>query len=119
MDKVKILRDLVIILTAVCLFAGVEYYMLCKETKSLRIQVAAQQMNGKVFNFNKMFIEKVLKADSEVSFEDRLKLENAVRDLNDPQILSQWQKFSNCKTGQEAQAEVKNLLDLLATKITY
>jgi CRISPR/Cas system endoribonuclease Cas6 (RAMP superfamily) len=62
-------------------------------------------------------IEKVLKAEKEVDFETRLKLENAVREINDKEILNQWIKFTESKTEDEAQNNIKNLLDLLVDKI--
>ena len=68
-------------------------------------------------NFTKLFITQVLRADGEVDFETRLKLENAVRELNDQNILAQWQKFVESETEEEAQEEVKNLLGMLVNKI--
>jgi hypothetical protein len=46
-----------------------------------------------------------------------LKLEYAVRDLADGEILKQWNEFVNSKTESEAQEQVKNLLELLVNKI--
>ena len=81
-------------------------------------QLKNQQLNVKILDFSKLFVEKVLKADKEVSFEDRLLLENKVRDLKDPEILAQWEKFTGSATQDQVQQEVKVLLDLLITKIT-
>jgi hypothetical protein len=86
------------------------------ELARYREQLKNQQFNTKVVDFSKLFVEKVLKADTEVSFEDRLKLENQVRDLNDPEILAQWEKFTGSTTQDQVQSEVKNLLDLLVKK---
>ncbi len=77
------------------------------------------QYDQKVLNFTKLFITKVLKADGEVPFEDRLQLETAVRDINDKTIFDQWNKFVNAKTALEAQIEVKNLLEMLVSKIIF
>lgn len=79
--------------------------------------VKTLQYNQKILNFTKMFITKVLKADGEVSFEDRLELENAVRAIDNKTIFDEWQKFVNSKTALEAQIEVKNLLEILVDKI--
>lgn len=73
--------------------------------------------NGKIIAFTKLFIEKVLKAEQEISFEDRLQLENGVRELGDASILAQWKKFTDSKTESDAQREVKNLLEILVDKI--
>ncbi|MDP2909870.1 MAG: hypothetical protein Q8N69_02240 [bacterium] len=77
----------------------------------------SQKVNNKVVEFSKLFIEKVLKAEGEVDFETRLKLENAVCDLKDEEILAKWQSFIGSETEEEAQQEVKNLLELQISKI--
>ncbi len=114
----------VIIITAAILLLGniifgVGYFAEKIEIQKLQKDLKTQQLNVKVINFSNLFIEKVLKAKTEVSFEDRLKLENAVRDLEDPAILSLWEKFTESKTQDEAQEAVKNLLDALVKKISY
>lgn len=64
-----------------------------------------------------MFINDVLKSEGEVNFETRLKLENAVRNLQDEEILAQWQKFTNTQKEADAQTEVKVFLEMLVNKI--
>lgn len=108
---------LVLILLAGNVFWGVKYFSLQKELQETQAGLETQKLNEKVLDFTKLFIEKVLKAEEEVDFETRLKLENAVRNLNDEEILSQWQKFTESRTEAEAQNEVKNLLEMLINKI--
>ena len=72
--------------------------------------------NQKVVDFTALFIEQVLKTESEVSFEKRLALENAVRALNDTQILAGWQAFVDSSDAKTAQTAVVNLLSLLVSK---
>ena len=69
--------------------------------------------------FLQLFMEKVLKTDKEVSFEDRLKLENAVRDINDPVVLQKWEVFIGATTEAQIQAAVKDLLQVLIDRISY
>lgn len=109
---------LVLILLAGNVFFGVKYSALQKELKLTQVTLETQKTNEKVLDFTKLFVEKVLKADTEIDFETRLKLENAVRNLNDEEILGQWQKFTESKTETEAQETVKNLLEILVGKIT-
>lgn len=82
-------------------------------------QAQAEEANAKkpIVEFNKMFVEKVLKAPGEVSFETRLELENSVRNLGDAEILAQWNKFVNAADEKEAQVQVKELLGILAAKM--
>lgn len=78
----------------------------------------SQRKSGeKILDFTNVFIQDVLKSETEIDFETRLKLENKVRAINDPAILEQWQKFTDSKTEAEAQAEVTKLLDILITKV--
>jgi hypothetical protein len=110
---------IILILSAAVLVLAGQYYI---ERQNLIISentVKTFQYDQKVLNFTKLFITKVLKSDGEVSFDDRLQLENSVRDINDKTIFDQWQKFVNAKTALEAQIEVKNLLELLVNKIIF
>lgn len=81
--------------------------------------IRAQQVNEKIVFFTQLFIDKVLSGEAEVSFEDRLQLENAVRAINDDEIFSQWQKFVKGGVDQENQQNLTKLLKLLVTKISY
>jgi len=118
MTKVKIiLIVIVLLLAASSLFLGYSYFSVQKQLQQVQMRVENQQFNNKVLNFAKIFIGKVLKAKTEVDFETRLQLENAVRDLSDQEILTQWQAFVDSQTEAEAQDKVKDLLEMLVNKI--
>src|SRR3989344_1788977 len=120
MPNQKIILIIVIsILVAGNVLLGVNKFLVQEKLQMIEQKVKDQESNLKILNFTRLFIEKVLKAENEVSFEDRLKLENAVRDLNDNEILAQWEKFVESKTEIEAQNAVKNLLELLVKKIPF
>ena len=116
-------KNKMIIAVAVVLLLAGNIYLLQQNNaarQALRAsqeQPSATEVNEKVLNFAKLFVQKVLKAEGEIDFETRLELENAVRGIGDSDILAQWQRFVESKTEQEAQAEVKNLLELLVNKI--
>jgi HSP90 family molecular chaperone len=99
------------------IFFFLKYSSAKKQLAQTQSALSTQQTNGNILSFTDLFIEKVLKADSEVDFETRLELENAVRNLNDSDVLAQWQKFTNAQTQEEAQKEVKNLLEMLVGKV--
>lgn len=118
MPKQKtILLIVIFALIASNAFFIVKYFAVQKEFNQVKTIADAKNTNKKVLNFTKLFVEQVLKADGEVDFETRLELENAVRNLNDDEILSQWKKFTEAENENEAQTEVKNLLEILANKI--
>jgi len=114
-------RVFVIMIFGVLLIAsvyfGLNYFLASNELGKIQSFQAKVELNQKVLNFSSMFIHEVLDAEKEVGFETRLSLENAVRDLKDPVILSEWQNFTNSKTEKEAQDSVRRLLALLIDKI--
>lgn len=118
MNKNKaIVTVVVLLLLAGNVFLGVQYFALQNECKQVRATLNGEQTNSKIVEFTKMFVSDVLKAQNEIDFETRLTLENAVREIGDAEILAQWQKFTESRTEEEAQLEVKNLLEMLVNKI--
>lgn len=115
--RTAVVLIIAVLLVAVVVFLG-QYYMTRQNLIIAQNTIKTCQYNQKVLDFTKLFITKVLKADGEVSFDDRLLLENAARDTNNKKILDQWQKFTNAKTALEAQIEVKNLLEMLVGGIS-
>ncbi|MCX6719810.1 MAG: hypothetical protein NTV36_01750 [Candidatus Staskawiczbacteria bacterium] len=67
----------------------------------------------------KLLVEKILLGQGQVSFDDRLKLENAVREINDPEIFGKWQKFTNSTSDSETQQNVGVLFLAIINKIAY
>lgn len=119
MSKTRLLViALIAVLLAGNIFLGIEYFTRQTELRQTQALLETRSTNDKVIKFTKLFVNKVLKAQSEVDFETRLRLENAVRDLNNEEILTQWQKFTDSKTEAEAQIQVKNLLEMLVNKIS-
>ena len=108
---------IIIALVAVVIVLAVQLYVANHSLVLANNTIKTFEYDQKVLNFSKLFITKVLKADGEVSFDDRLLLENSVRSIDDKSIFDQWQKFVNAKSSLEAQIEVKNLLEMLVDKI--
>lgn len=117
--KETIIFSIIVILSAVVIVLIGQNYVFRQNLIIAENAVKTRQYNEKILNFTKLFISKILKASGEVSFDDRLELENAVRGINDKTIFEEWQKFVNAKTQLEAQIEVKNLLEILINKIGY
>lgn len=115
----KILIAIVVILTLITAYLLVQYFLTKTQLNEANKVIKAQQINEKIVVFTQLFIDKVLSGQTEVSFEDRLQLENNVRDLNDQEIFNQWQKFVKSGIEQEGQQNLTKLLKLLITKISY
>lgn len=118
MNKTTLILSVVILaLLGAVIFLGLSWLDKAKELKTAKGFFMVQQTNAKIVSFTNIFIEKVLKSSTPVSLEDRLLLENSIREIGDQEIISQWQVFLNSKTEAEAQLEVKNLLQILVGKI--
>ncbi len=115
---IDILAGIVIVLLAML---SAYFFLAYKDVGQELVRVQSRQTaaatNTKVLAFTQLFIDKVLKADNEIDFETRLKLESAVRDLEDEEILASWQRFTTSATERDAQWAVKNLLGLLVSRI--
>ena len=96
---------------------GLNYFLAYQELKTIKSVQSKVDVNEGVVNFASLFVKKVLQADTEVDFETRLSLENAVRNLKDEAIMAEWQNFIKSKTEKEAQDSVKMLLGILIDKI--
>lgn len=122
MVQINLRTTILIIITAlvaiIIILAG-QCFIFYQNIQTLKDINRTYVYNEKVLNFTQLFIAKVIRATGDVSFEDRLQLENAVRDIGNKDIFDQWQKFTEDKTEAQAQEDVKILLDLLVNKITY
>ena len=117
MNRSAVFAVVIVLLIAGNLYTISRYLSLQKEFTAVQKIANERTVSDKILSFDRLFIENVLKAKGEVSFEDRLQLENAVRDLNDDEILTAWNAFVNSKTQDQAQDAVRYLLGLLARKI--
>lgn len=100
-------------LLSVSLFFGAKYYF---EKEKLYELSANINKNNAIKIFNNIFIEKVLKAKGEVSYEDRLELESAAVSAG-KEILDQWHYLLESQTEQEAQERVIGLLLLFSKEL--
>ena len=117
MSQTKWLWVVIVIFALASVVLFVQTRNLQKKVQQDRLELERYAVNKQAIDFLQAFVDKVLRAKGEVSFDDRLRLENMVRDLKDDAILTEWNKFVNSQTPAEAQEEVKNLLELLVRKI--
>jgi hypothetical protein len=116
-NKKRIIEVFIVALILSNAFFAYGYFTATRELQEMKSTETRAALNERVINFTSLFIEKVLKAEAEVDFETRLSLENAVRELKDPEIMSEWQNFISSKTEEQAQNSVKKLLEILVNKI--
>ncbi|HCM36338.1 MAG: hypothetical protein A3J30_03315 [Candidatus Wildermuthbacteria bacterium RIFCSPLOWO2_02_FULL_47_9c] len=107
----------IFLLLASDVFFAAQYVNAQRQLRETQVQLEDQRINERTLAFTQLFIEKVLKSETEIDFETRLQLENAVRGIGDEEILAQWQRFTESVNEKDAQQEVKNLLSLLVRKV--
>lgn len=78
------------------------------EKDATRIQIA---------QFNKFFIDTVVNNKSKISSDDRIKLENDIRQIHDEELLKLWNDFVNGKDSKATQESAAKLMAALAGKI--
>jgi len=115
--KRLIIVTLVTLSLAFNVFLAVQYTLLKLELQNITTQLLSRKTDEKALLFTKLFVDKFLIGQGTVDFEDRLKLENAVRDINDPEIFKQWQKFTASSDDRQAQLATGELFNLLLNRM--
>ncbi|MGA2418356.1 MAG: hypothetical protein ABSF55_03910 [Candidatus Staskawiczbacteria bacterium] len=106
----------IILLLAGNIFLGIKYYL--AEVQAQKVS-SVSGVNQNVLTFEKLFVEKVLKTQGEVSYEDRLNLENAAANTKDSAIIDAWHNFLASATEADAQQKVLVLLSMFQDKIIH
>jgi hypothetical protein len=118
LDKTRVFSNiLMIILVAGNIFFSIQY------TEGLKQQQIDQTdkigTNIQVSRFLKLFVDVVLntKTGQTISYDDRVKLENDVRQIMDVDITKQWDNFVGSKDSKIAQENAVALMKLLTNKL--
>jgi len=98
------------------IFWSLEYVTQRKRIENLDNKISAIKQSKNILIFQKIFVEKVLKANGEVDFDTRVELQNAVNAIADEDITAIWNSLLSSKDEEEGQEKVKALLSLLAEK---
>lgn len=118
-DKSKLVTNLLLlILVAGNIYLGVQYTQSTKrDTDKLLAETEKTDERIKTSRFLKLFIDKVLSTNGEISFEDRVKLESDIRSLEDESLVKQWETFVASKDSNEAQKSAVLLMSMLMNKM--
>jgi regulatory protein YycI of two-component signal transduction system YycFG len=118
MNNSKITIPLIVVLLLGNIFFAWSFVNYRTQNKNLQNEITNQQKNNEIMSFTKLFISKVLNGTGEVSFEDRLQLENMTKNINDKDIIDSWQSFTKSKTPADVEKNFYSLLQILLNKIT-
>jgi len=110
----RILILLIVLLLILNVFSLFAFWQKQKDYNTLE-QASSQKL--KWTNFLDLFIDTVLDPEQEMTIEDRLDLENAVRNLENQEIKLKWQNFANASNEIEAQRTAVEVLKMLVNQI--
>ena len=119
LDKARLLSNiLMIILVMGNIFFSIQYIANIQQ-QAKQDSDAEQKATERLqtARFMKYFIDTVLNTKGTVSFEDRVKLENDVRQLHDSQVTAEWDIFVASKDSKAAQEAAVKLMSMLSSKM--
>lgn len=116
LEKTRFISNiLMILLLAGNIFLSIQYIYSIKAEKAVVVDTsAAEVIKIKNANFLKLFINKVIKENGNVSYDDRVQLENDVRQIHNPELTKQWTIFVENKDPKQAEAAASDLMLILA-----
>ena len=118
LDRTRIVSNiLMLLLVAGNIFFSIQYTQNILQNQDRTDQSIAQD-NVRIQNARllKLFIDVVLNTKT-ISLEDRIKLENDMRQTHDADTIKLWDVYSTSKDGKSAQLAAVNLMVALANKM--
>lgn len=95
-----------------------QIYTFIAENKEWKIDINISHEQIAVSKFTKLFFEKVLKnTNGVILFDDRVKLEIGIRNLNDEQLITQWIAFVGSSNIDLAKKNEELLMQSLMSKL--
>ena len=116
LERTRLISNvLMLLLLAGNLYFSAQYiYNLRNEKVATVDQGALEVIHVKNANFLKLFIDKVIKSNGVVSYEDRVQLENDIRQIHNPKLTEQWKLFVSSKDPKKAEVAASDLMAMLA-----
>lgn len=119
LDRSRIVANtLMILLVAMNIYFSIQYSAEVRENAS-RQQEEQNRSAERIqqAKFIKLFVDNVLGTSGVISFDDRVKLESDIRNLNDAKALDMWNNFVNSADSVEAQQNAVELMSYLSSKM--
>ncbi|MEI6305123.1 MAG: hypothetical protein WCP09_03880 [Candidatus Taylorbacteria bacterium] len=115
LDKTRLVSNLLmLLLVAGNIFFSIQYTEGIKQKVTEDSMVAAKNaVRNQAATFMKEFVDIVINPEGTISMDDRVKLENDVRQIHDPAILKQWTAFLNSKDAAAGQTNAIRLMSMV------
>ena len=118
LDKTRLVSNvLMLLLVAGNIFFSIQYTESVKQQNELT-QTDSAVLRTQASRFLKLFIDIVLNSSGEaISYDNRVALENAVRQTQDADIIKQWGIFVKSEDEKIAQENSVKLMKLVTNKM--
>jgi len=119
LDKSRLVSNiLMLVLVAGNIFFSIQYTEGIKQQADQASQTIDQSATRiQAARFMKEFVDIVLNTQGTVAFDDRVKLENDVRQIGDSAVTTQWDAFVNAKDSKTAQSAAVKLMSMVTNKM--
>lgn len=119
LDKTRLLSNILMLtLVAGNIFFSIQYMEGIKQQSNQEDQQQTKATERiQTARFMKLFIDTVLNTKEVISFENRVKLENDIRQLGDKALTTQWEAFIASQDPKSAQGEAVKLMSMLGSKM--
>jgi hypothetical protein len=119
LEKSRLVSNiLMLVLVAGNIFFSIQYMDGVKQQANKDSQEEVKSVERlQTARFLKLFIDTVLNTKETISFENRVKLENDIRQLGDKAITTQWETFIKSTDTKLAQEAAVKLMSMLGSKM--
>ncbi len=119
LDRTRLVSNvLMLVLVAGYIFFSIQYTQSIKQQEAAAAAISDSGATRiQVAHFLKYFIDTVLNTQGTISFDDRVKLENDIRQIHDASLTTQWTEFVNSKNSKLAQTNAVKLMSMLTNKM--
>ena len=119
LDKSRLISNiLMLVLVAGNIFFSIQYTEGIKQQADAAASVVDNSATRiQSARFMKEFVDIVLNTTGAISLDDRVKLENDVRQIGDSTITTQWMNFVNSKDAKTAQTNAVKLMSMVTNKM--
>ena len=113
------LSILVLILLGGNIYLSIQYMSVSKQLQQIKNQSTdTASVRAQASNALKEYLNVVLNTAGTTSSDDRVKLENDIRQLQDENITTVWNAFVSSKDTKSSQSNAVKLIGLLEDKMT-
>ena len=116
LDKTNMLSNfLMLIMLAGNIYLSIQYITNMQLEQNAKIDNTSTRIQTS--RVLKEYIDVVLNTAGTISYDNRVKLESDMRQLQDPVITKQWDSFVGSKDAKVAQVNAVRLMSMLANKM--